>query len=112
VEIEMGSKIFLVFLVLFIFAITENTWGQVFYKWIDEKGTVHFSENPPTVIPKNQDKGQDKNQVKSQDKNQVKKQDKSLDKQTTKENSLEILKGLEVGNRIIPEDMRKYGPAG
>ena len=104
----MGNKICLVFLVLFIFAIGNNTWGQGFYKWIDEKGVVHFSEEPPPVIPKNQGKDQDKTQVKSRDK----KQDKTLDTQTTKEDSLAILKGLEVGNRTIPKDMRKYGPAG
>lgn len=108
----MGSKICLVFLVLFIFAIGNNTWGQGFYKWIDEKGVVHFSEDPPTVIPKNQGKDQDKTQVKSEAKKQAKKQDKTLDTQTTKEDSSAILKGLEVGNRTIPKDMRKYGPAG
>ena len=108
----MGSKICLVFLVLFIFAIGSNTWGQVFYKWIDEKGVVHFSEDPPAVIVKNQGKDQNKTQAKSEDKNQVKKENKTLDKQTTKEDSLAILKGLEVGNRTIPKDMRKYGPAG
>lgn len=103
----MRSKVFLAFLVLSLFAIGENTWGQI-YKWVDEKGTVHFSDNPTSVTLKSQDESQDK----SQDKNQVKNQDKTLDKQTTKEDTSAILKRLEIGNRYIPEDMRKYGPAG
>jgi hypothetical protein len=123
-EIEMRSKVFLVFLVLFLLAIDENTWANEIYKWVDEKGTVHLSDTPPPAVLKNQDKGQpknqdlnkdktdDKNQVKNQDKNKVKKQDGDSDKLTTKEDALAILKRLEVGNRTIPEDMRKYGPAG
>jgi hypothetical protein len=120
----MRSKTFLVFLILFLFAIGKNSWGDEFYKWVDEKGTVHFSDNPTSVNvrkqdesqgknqDRNKDKGQDKNQVKKQDKNQVKNQDGNLGKETTKEDALAILKGLEIGNRYIPEDMRKYGPAG
>ncbi len=108
----MRSKTFLVFLVLFLLAIGKNSWGDEFYKWVDEKGTVHFSDNPTSVIIKNQDKNKDKNQDKNQVKKQDKNQDGNLDKQTTKEDALAILKRLEIGNRTIPEDMRKYGPAG
>ena len=43
------SKIFLVlFLVLLLGPSTMagNSYGQEIYKWVDEKGTVHFSDNP------------------------------------------------------------------
>jgi hypothetical protein len=116
----MRTKTFLVFLILFLFAIGKNSWGDEFYKWVDEKGTLHFLDNSTSVNVrrqdesqgKTQDRNQDKNQVKRQDKNQVKNQDGNLDKETTKEDVLAILKRLEIGNRYIPEDMRKYGPAG
>lgn len=32
-------------LVLLVPALT--CWGQTMYKWVDEKGTTHFSEHPP-----------------------------------------------------------------
>ena len=116
----MRTKTFLVFLILFLFAIGKNSWGDEFYKWVDEKGTLHFLDNSTSVNVrrqdesqgKTQDRNQDKNQVKRQDKNQVKNQDGNLDKETTKEDVLAILKRLEIGNRYIPEDMQKYGPAG
>lgn len=59
---------------------------------------------------------QGKNQVGSQDKNQVRGQDKNQDKnpggQVAPTDSGAVLKRLELGNRSIPKDMRKYGPAG
>ena len=40
----------LIFLMLFPFLVlsgfSENISGQELYKWVDEKGTVHFSDNP------------------------------------------------------------------
>ena len=123
-EIEVRKKVFLILLVLFLFAVGTTTWGNEIYKWVDEKGTVHLSDTPPPATLKNQDKSQaksqdinkdkieDKNQARNQDKNRVKKQDEQSEKQATKEDSLAILKRLEVGNRTIPEDMRKYGLAG
>jgi len=39
--------LFLVVSVVFVLsAFTEDIYGQEFYKWVDEKGTVHFSDNP------------------------------------------------------------------
>ena len=120
----MRIRVFLVFLVLFLFAIGKDAGANEIYKWVDEKGTMHLSDTPPPATLKSQDKGQaknqeinkdkieDKNKVKNQDNNKVKKQDVNSDKVTTKEDPLAILKRLEVGNRTIPEDMRKYGPAG
>jgi len=35
-----------VFLVFVLSGFTEDIYGQEFYKWVDEKGTVHFSDNP------------------------------------------------------------------
>jgi hypothetical protein len=81
----MVKMVFVLILVLGFFAAGENAFGQTLYKWVDEKGTVHFSESPPPRI----------------------KQEKT----TSMGNPSEILKKLEVGNRKIPEDMKKYGPA-
>jgi hypothetical protein len=109
------TRVLMAFLVLSLFIIGECTWGNEIYKWADENGTIHFTDNPTSVTLKGQDK-KDKKQVKSwdksQDKNQVKNQYKNIEKQKTKEDASAILKRLEVGNRYIPEDMRKYGPAG
>jgi hypothetical protein len=84
-EADMVKMIFILFVVLGFVAAGEVGFGQTLYKWVDEKGTVHFSENPP---PKNKE-----------------------EKKKGKGNPSEILKRLEVGNRTIPEDMKKYGPA-
>jgi len=57
-----------------------------------------------------------KGQVKSQDKSQEKKLSKNQslhpEKQPPQEDTLAILKRLEVGNRHLPDDMKKYGPGG
>ena len=108
----MKSRVFLIFFIFFLLAVGENTWGQGFYKWVDEKGNVHFSDDPPPVSQKSQAKKEDKSQAKTQEKNQIKGQDKNQDRKAAKEDSLAILKGLEIGNRRIPEDMKKYGPSG
>jgi len=81
-------KIFLIlFLVFSLLGICEESFGQFLYKWVDEEGNVHFSENPPPETS-----------VKEK-------------KQSSTEN-VKILKKLEFGNREIPEDMKKYGPGG
>jgi hypothetical protein len=112
----MNHRILLFFLVLFFFILGSNICNAQIYKWVDEKGTVHFSDSPASGVVKNQDKSQgkalDKNQETSQDRSQSKKPDKKEGKQTAKENDRPTLKNLEVGNRYIPEDMKKYGPAG
>jgi len=36
----------MVFLVFVLSAFTQDISGQELYKWVDEKGTVHFSDNP------------------------------------------------------------------
>ncbi len=76
--------IFLTFLILITCETT--SWGQM-YQWVDEKGTVHLSDQAPPPSSKQQEA------------------------QSAKENSSAILKKLEVGNRQIPKDMRKYGPS-
>lgn len=75
-------KIFLIFLITFLdfWGMNENTFGQELYKWVDEKGTVHFSDNPTSGAFNPQGK------------------------QTSKENTNEILKGIEIGNRHISKD--------
>ena len=82
----------------------EDSWGQM-YKWVDEKGTLNFSDNPASVPPKQQGK-------QPQPPEKEKKQTVSQPKQAAKEDTLAILKGMEYGNRKIPEDMLKYGPRG
>ena len=77
-------SIFLIFLILT--ACEGTSWGQM-YQWVDEKGTVHLSDQAPPAPSKQQEA------------------------QSTKENSSAILKKLEVGYRQIPKDMRKYGPS-
>ena len=36
----------MVFLTFALSVFTEDIFGQEFYKWVDEKGAVHFSDNP------------------------------------------------------------------
>jgi hypothetical protein len=82
-------KIWLIlFIVLGLMGIGEKGFGQYLYKWVDEKGTVHFSDDPPPQTS-------------------VKEEKKS-----STENTAKILKKLEYGNRDIPDDMKKYGPGG
>ena len=70
----MRKIVFIAFLVFGLLAFTENIFGQELYKWVDEKGTVHFSDNPTSVIF-------------------------SQEKERPKENGLEVLKRSEMGNR-------------
>jgi hypothetical protein len=85
---EMPKIFLILFIVLVLLGVGEKGFGQYLYKWIDEKGTVHFSEDPPPETA-----------VKEK-------------KQPPTENTAKILKKLEFGNREIPEDMKKYGPGG
>ena len=62
------------FLVFGLFAFTENIFGQGFYKWVDEKGTVHFSDNPPSPTF-------------------------NREKEPPKENGIEVLKRSEMANQ-------------
>jgi len=64
----------MVFLVFVLSAFTEDVFGQEFYKWVDEKGTVHFSDNPTYA------------------------RSQQL-KENSKENGIEVLKRSEPSNR-------------
>ncbi len=70
----MRKIVLIAFLAFGLLAFTENIFGQELYKWVDEKGTVHFSDNPTSVIF-------------------------SQEKERPKENGLETLKRSEKGNR-------------
>jgi uncharacterized membrane protein YgcG len=70
----MRKIVLITFLVFGLMAFTENIFGQEFYKWVDEKGTVHFSDNPTSQVFNQQ-------------------------KEPPKENGLEVLKKLEGGGR-------------
>ncbi len=116
----MSQGLLLFCLCVSLLVVRSNCEAQL-YQWVDEKGTLHFSESPPPEKVKNLDKKQD--QIK--DKGVVRDKTKGEDKKTisnytvrnqeqsrsAKEDSISILKRLEVGNRPIPDDMKKYGPA-
>ena len=70
----MQNIVLTVFLVFSLLAFTQNIFGQEFYKWVDEKGTVHFSDTPPSPIL-------------------------NQGKDPPKENGVEVLKKLEAGNQ-------------
>jgi hypothetical protein len=70
----MRKIVLIVFLVFGLLAFTQNIFGQEFYKWVDEKGTVHFSDNPTSVVF-------------------------NQEKDRPKENGIEVLKRKEMGNR-------------
>ena len=120
--LSMKARVFLCLLILFMAG--GSICSAQIYKWVDEKGTVHFSDSPTAGNPpgKDQDKGKsqdrtptkprDRDQREALEKKQEKKQDKKEEKQTTQQGSPPSLKHMEVGSRYIPEDMKKYGPAG
>jgi hypothetical protein len=124
----MKARVSFLLPVFFLFITGGSICSAQIYKWVDEKGTVHFSDSPTAGNPpgKGQDKGrspdrtpakpQDRGQrealEKKQEKNQEKKQDGKEETQTAKQGSQPSLRHLEVGSRYIPEDMKKYGPAG
>jgi len=70
----MRKIVLITFLAFSLLAFTENIFGQEFYKWVDEKGAVHFSDNPNSVVF-NQEKDRPKG------------------------NGIEVLKRSEMGNR-------------
>jgi hypothetical protein len=70
----MRKIVLITFLFFGLLAFTENIFGQEFYKWVDEKGTVHFSDNPTSVIF-------------------------NQERERPKENGIEVLKRSERGNR-------------
>jgi hypothetical protein len=117
----MEKRLVLLFLLFFIMAVCSSVCEAQIYKWVDEKGTVHFSDGPSAGVVKGQDKNQDKIQkdkdldkkyLKNQDVKQISGPDRKVDKKAAKEDTQAILKNLEVGNRYISDDMKKYGPSG
>jgi Domain of unknown function (DUF4124) len=70
----MRKIILIAFLIFGLSGFFENIFGQEFYKWVDEKGTVHFSDNPASSVLNQQ-------------------------KERPMENGLEVLKRSERGNR-------------
>jgi hypothetical protein len=68
----MRKIILTTFLIFGFLAFTEKIFGQEFYKWVDEKGTVHFSDTPPSST-------------------------RNQEKELPKENGIEVLKKLEAG---------------
>jgi hypothetical protein len=87
----MVKRFLILFLILGLFAIAEKTHAQYLYKWVDEKGVFHISDTPPPQASS--------------------KEERRIQGENTKA-SMKSLKGLELGSRAIPEDMKKYGPGG
>ena len=84
----MRNVLLILFLVFFLLATSGNVLGGDVYKWVDEKGTLNFSDNPqPEIL-------------------------KSRENKTTKEDGSETVKNLTVGNRELTEDQMKYAPSG
>jgi hypothetical protein len=71
----MRKIILITFLILGFLAFTEKIFGQEFYKWVDEKGTVHFSDTPPSST-------------------------RNQEKELPKENGIEVLKKLETASSL------------
>jgi hypothetical protein len=70
----MRKIVLITFLVFGLLGISESIFGQGIYKWVDEKGTIHFSDNPTSSVF-------------------------DKEKEPPKENGLEVLKRKEMGNR-------------
>jgi uncharacterized membrane protein YgcG len=71
--IQMKKMVLIAFVASVLLGFDENIFAQGIYKWVDEKGTVHFSDNPTSSVF---DRG----------------------KEPPKENGLEVLKKLEGGS--------------
>ncbi len=83
------GKVALVVFAVFTLSISSGTvFGESIYKWVDEKGTLNFSDAPQPDVRNHPDK------------------------KAIKENTNATMKKLEEGNRVIPQDMLKYGSAG
>jgi len=70
----MRKIVLIVFLVFGLLGFNGNIFAEGIYKWVDEKGTVHFSDNPTSGVF-------------------------NQEKDRPKENGLEVLKRKEMGNR-------------
>jgi hypothetical protein len=70
----MRKIVLITFLFFGLLTFTENIFGQGLYKWVDEKVTVHFSDNPPSAVS-------------------------NREKEPPKENGIEVLKRSEMGNQ-------------
>jgi Domain of unknown function (DUF4124) len=103
----MRRKVILVAAVVFLFGlgVGGHTWGQGIYKWVDEKGTIHFSDGSAPVPQKSLETSPDRNQLNSPDKNQG----KGASRQAVQEDSQAVLKRYEFGKRDLPNQTLKYG---
>jgi hypothetical protein len=72
----MHKTILIAFMVLGFFIFTEDIFGQQIYQTVDKKGTINFSDNPNSPVL-DQEKG------------------------PQKENGIEVLKRLDMGNRPL-----------
>ncbi len=70
----MKKIVLTTFLVFGLFTSAEKIFGQEIYKWVDEKGTIHFSDSPTSAVL-------------------------NREKEPPKENGIEVLKRLERDNR-------------
>jgi len=80
----MSKPVFVFILVFGLIAIGEYAFGYDTYQWVDEKGTINFSDNPTPRSSSYQLKP------------------------IVQENPQAITKKLSVGNRHIPKDQLRY----
>jgi hypothetical protein len=85
IEMWKGAPVVIVILTLLISSGT--VLGESIHKWVDEKGTVNFSDSPQPDVRNHPDK------------------------KAIKEDTNATVKRLEVGKRVISRDMLKYGAA-
>jgi hypothetical protein len=70
----MRKIVLIVFLVFGLLGFNGNIFAEGIYKWVDEKGTINFSDNPTSGVF-------------------------NQEKDRPKENGIEVLKRKEMGNR-------------
>jgi len=92
--------ILLALLAFFLIPFAQQTMADPIYKWIDEKGTLNFSDNPSPKIFESQAKNRPPTTASPSGRREG----------IEKGDSLAVVKNLEIGHRSIPSDMHKYGP--
>ena len=92
--------ILLALLAFFLIPFAQQTMADPIYKWIDEKGTLNFSDNPSPKVFESQAKNRPLTTASPSGRREG----------IEKGDSLAVVKNLEIGRRSIPSDMHKYGP--
>ncbi len=92
--------ILLVLLAFLLIHPAQQATADPIYKWVDEKGTLNFSDNPSPKAFESQAKSRPPTAAGPSGRREG----------IEKGDSLAVVKNLEIGHRPIPKDMHKYGP--